>query len=641
MCRKFCNFKRITALLAAFALVLVCAPVAYAAEGTCGENLTWSLSGGTLTISGSGAMTEFTEQDMPPWYGIREQILSLSLSGSLTSIGSLAFYDCDNLSAVSIPGSVTAIGEMAFSNCDSLAMLTLKDGLKSIGEKAFEKCSQLQDLTIPGTVETISSQAFYFCESLACVTIPSSVWNMGAGVFSYCSSLVRADLGVSMYNLPSWTFYGCDQLTMVNVQGSAIGASALKIPTIPGSSGNGGSTYTPPSGGNSGSTYTPPSGGNSGSTYTPPSGGSGGSTYTPPSGGNSGSADTPPVSGNGSSQTTTVTGSDGSTVTTDITTSSDGSTTTTTTTTTNSDGSSSSTTNTVEKTENSTIITNSSTGSDAQAGTKTMNMEITATVLDAAGWDDVIAQVDTAEILMKTSRATGTIYVTVYSPNSNIVPKEALQALTGRSVMLNVRTQSGSQFSLDCEKLGQQKFRSDLDLSYTLEVTEDVPEMLSGCTVYRLSFHNSASILAEIIIRLPGGHVRQTASLYQIEKGDGLNLLQSVMVDDEGNAHWYLKSVDHKTEYLIGMNVPGANPSEAIIPEVLYDEYKVANVYDGVEYVVTGRSSSWNMGLGQVMGILAAVMVTVIVGVGVFMYMLNKRKLAMGYIPELDDEDFM
>ena len=142
------------------------------------------------------------------------------------------------------------------------------------------------------------------------------------------------------------------------------------------------------------------------------------------------------------------------------------------------------------------------------------------------------------------------------------------------------------------------------------------------------------------IIRLPGGHSRQTATLYQIEK-DGLNLLQSVMVDDDSNAHWYLKSVDHKTEYLIGMNVPGASTSDAIIPEVLYDEYKLANVYDGVEYVVTGRSSSWGIGLGTVMSILAAVMVSVVVIVGVAMYLMNKRRLAMGYIPELDEEDYM
>ena len=41
---------------------------AYAEEGgVCGDDLQWSFSGGTLTITGSGEMTDFPESEMSPW----------------------------------------------------------------------------------------------------------------------------------------------------------------------------------------------------------------------------------------------------------------------------------------------------------------------------------------------------------------------------------------------------------------------------------------------------------------------------------------------------------------------------------------------------------------------------------------------
>ena len=61
--------SRLMAVLLVLTVVLSAAPVARAAEsGSCGENLTWSLEDGTLTITGSGAMTDFPESAMAPWY---------------------------------------------------------------------------------------------------------------------------------------------------------------------------------------------------------------------------------------------------------------------------------------------------------------------------------------------------------------------------------------------------------------------------------------------------------------------------------------------------------------------------------------------------------------------------------------------
>jgi uncharacterized membrane-anchored protein YhcB (DUF1043 family) len=46
------------------------------------------------------------------------------------------------------------------------------------------------------------------------------------------------------------------------------------------------------------------------------------------------------------------------------------------------------------------------------------------------------------------------------------------------------------------------------------------------------------------------------------------------------------------------------------------------------------------MTIGQVTWIMIGVLFVVVVTVGFVMYTLNKRKLRMGYIPELDGEDY-
>ena len=72
---------------------------------------------------------------------------------------------------------------------------------------------------------------------------------------------------------------------------------------------------------------------------------------------------------------------------------------------------------------------------------------------------------------------------------------------------------------------------------------------------------------------------------------------------------------------------------------MLAGDQKIESITPPVQYEITGRSSSWGMNLGQVMGILAAVMVGVIALVGFVMYSLNKRRLKQGYVPEWDDDE--
>ncbi|MBQ4436538.1 MAG: hypothetical protein II879_10675, partial [Clostridia bacterium] len=60
-------------------------------SGTCGSTADWSCSGGVLTITGDGAIDDYTETTMP-WYSIKDSIESAVISEGITRIGEYAFY---------------------------------------------------------------------------------------------------------------------------------------------------------------------------------------------------------------------------------------------------------------------------------------------------------------------------------------------------------------------------------------------------------------------------------------------------------------------------------------------------------------------------------------------------------------------
>ena len=161
----------------------------YAQSGSCGDNLTWTYSPGTLTISGTGAMADYYYDDDTPWYNYRFSIKSIVISDGVTRIGSRAFYNCSSLTSVTIPNSVTSIGSSAFRGCSSLTSITIPNSVKSIGDYAFQKCSSLSSITIPNSVTSIGKYAFSDCSSLTSVTIGNSVTSIGDCTFWKCSSL--------------------------------------------------------------------------------------------------------------------------------------------------------------------------------------------------------------------------------------------------------------------------------------------------------------------------------------------------------------------------------------------------------------------------------------------------------------------
>ena len=84
-----------------------------------------------------------------------------------------------NASVIPNDGSITAIGSRAFFGCPGLTSVTIPEGVTYISYEAFYGCAGLTAVTIPDGVTVIEGNAFYNCENLAKIVIPASVEQIG------------------------------------------------------------------------------------------------------------------------------------------------------------------------------------------------------------------------------------------------------------------------------------------------------------------------------------------------------------------------------------------------------------------------------------------------------------------------------
>ena len=159
--------------------------------GTLEGGLTWSLTrAGTLTISGKGAMPDFSSTGDQPWNDNSSKIRKVVIGDGVTSIGSCAFWNCGVLSAEISPG-VTTIGNSAFRS-SSVISVTIPSSVKTIGDSAFRECENLSSVTVSEGVEKIDQNAFRACKSLTSIALPASIGEVGAAAFFQCQALKSA-----------------------------------------------------------------------------------------------------------------------------------------------------------------------------------------------------------------------------------------------------------------------------------------------------------------------------------------------------------------------------------------------------------------------------------------------------------------
>ena len=180
-------------------------------SGTCGaegdgSNLTWSLSGGVLTISGTGAMKdwEFYGNNVSPWKESKDQITHVVIKSGVTSIGNNAFSSCFYLTDISMPDTVTRIGREAIYACLNLTSLDISR-VKTFDAGALCN-SGLTEVAIPSGITELPGNLLSSCKKLTKVTLPEGITKIGVTVFGECESLASITLPRTVTSIGSYAF---------------------------------------------------------------------------------------------------------------------------------------------------------------------------------------------------------------------------------------------------------------------------------------------------------------------------------------------------------------------------------------------------------------------------------------------------
>ena len=283
---KLKKTKVITAVIV-IAMILLMIPrgIVRADSGNCGPGLSWSFSGGVLTISGSGDMYDYPEhlhgpdsgnELAQPWFHLKPSITSIVINEGVTSIGAGAFWGCNALTSVSIPGSVQRIGFAAFADDRALGSVSIPNGV--IGEAAFIRCSGLRTVTFGAGVTAVGISAFESCTGLGGVyindlasycriyfggnkaspleyahnlylngnlitnlTIPGGVTKIGDYAFEHCYSITSLTIPEGCTTIGEYAFNNCSNLasatfpnSLTTVGSFAFASCARMHATLPG-----------------------------------------------------------------------------------------------------------------------------------------------------------------------------------------------------------------------------------------------------------------------------------------------------------------------------------------------------------------------------------------------------------------------
>ena len=226
-------------LLVSFSVLMLLLCISVSADavehGKCGTDFNYVLEdNGTLTVSGSGKMPDWSSYQQVPWHSKRDSIKNVIITSGVTSIGNFAFFNCPQLEAVNIPDGIKSIGNSAFYYCNSLKNVTLPDSVISIGNWSFSYCTGLTNIIIPAATESIGYQAFYCCTGLEKIAVDynnKSYSSDSTGVLfnKDKTTIIRYPAGNTNYlyripssvkNIDNYAFSHCDALGKIVIPDS-------------------------------------------------------------------------------------------------------------------------------------------------------------------------------------------------------------------------------------------------------------------------------------------------------------------------------------------------------------------------------------------------------------------------------------
>lgn len=155
-----------------------------------------------------------------------DNIKSVIVPDSVTSIEGSVFKECPNLESIKLPDTLSdRIHKKTFYMCTSLKSITIPNGIEVIDEEAFNGCSSLTNVVMPNTLTHIYFHAFSSCVSLTEINLSDSVTSLGWGSFSNCENLEKVNLGKNLTTIGYETFINCEKLQNIQIPSSVTSIS--------------------------------------------------------------------------------------------------------------------------------------------------------------------------------------------------------------------------------------------------------------------------------------------------------------------------------------------------------------------------------------------------------------------------------
>ena len=214
--------KRLLAWILVLMLAVTLLPTTALAEdvatsGNCGakgseSDVTWKYENGTLTISGTGAMADYSGFRSQPWAAYAAQITKFVVEDGVTTIGQSATDGESMIEEYDISDSVATIKSY---------------GISTYAAKAFKLNGNPNLKLVDGVLFSTDGSTLYAYpggrEEIDVYEVPTNVTKINGGAFNG-ADMKKLIFGDNSINVEPWTFQGCTaeymELNGTNLSGS-------------------------------------------------------------------------------------------------------------------------------------------------------------------------------------------------------------------------------------------------------------------------------------------------------------------------------------------------------------------------------------------------------------------------------------